>query len=65
MLQESHSLGLDQLVDHIAEHCPDSIEAFISLTDVGEAHLVEEDFLDDEDGDGLAQLRAGLHDPET
>jgi hypothetical protein len=30
-----------------------------------EAHVVEEDLLDNESGHGLGQLRPGLHDPQA
>jgi hypothetical protein len=65
VLEQTDSLLLDQLVDHVAEDGADGVEAFVRLADVGEASVVEEDFLDDEDGDGLAQLGAGLHDAEA
>lgn len=65
MLEQTNCLRLDELGDHVTEHGANCIEAFVGLADVGKAHLVEEDFLDDEYGDRLAEFRAGLHDAQT
>ena len=65
MLEQPGGLLLHQLGDHVAEHGPDGIEALVRGADVVEAIVVEEDLLDDEDGDRLAQLRSGLHDAEA
>ncbi len=35
MFEESHSLSLDKLVDHIAQDGADSIEPFVGMTDIG------------------------------
>ena len=42
-----------------------SVEPVVSLADVVEASLVQENLLKDEGGDGLAELGAALHDPQT
>lgn len=65
MLEESDGLCLHELGDHVAEHCADSIEALVRLADVGEAHFVEEDLLDDENGDRLTELAPRLHDAQA
>ena len=65
MLQETHRLGLNELVDHVAEYGADGVEAFVRVADVRQAGLVEQDLLDDEDGDGLGQLRACFHDAQA
>ena len=65
MLQETHRLSLNELIDHVAEYGADGVEAFVRVADVGQASLVEQYLLDDEDGDGLGQLRACLHDAQT
>jgi len=65
VLEQTDGLLLDQLVDHVAKHGADGVEALVRLTDVGQAGIVEQDLLDDEDRDGLAQLGAGLHDAEA
>jgi hypothetical protein len=65
VLEQTDGLLLDQLVDHVAKHGADGVEALVRLADVCQAGVVEKDLLDDEDGDGLAQLRARLHDAEA
>ena len=65
MLQQPDRLLLHQLRDHIAQHRPDGVEALVGLADVRQAHVVQQDFLHDEDGDGFAELRPGLHDAEA
>lgn len=65
MLKQSGSLLLDQLAHHVAENGADCIEPLISGADVVEAIVVKKDLLHDEDGDSLAELRAGLHNSQT
>ncbi len=65
MLQKSCSLLLNKLVNHVAENSSDRIEALVSRTNVVQAVVVEQDLLDDKDGNGLAQLRASLHDAQA
>jgi hypothetical protein len=65
VLEESDRLGLDKLIDHVAEYGSDGEKALIGVTDIGEACLVEEDLLHDEDRDRLRKFRASLHDAET
>lgn len=65
MLQQADRLLLDELRHHVAEHGADGVEALVRVADVGEAHVVEQDLLHDEDRDRLAQLRARLHDAQT
>lgn len=65
MLQQPHSLLLNKLVDHVAQNGSHGIKPLISLTDVLKAKIVEEDLLNDENGHGLAQFAASLHDTET
>ncbi len=65
MLEEPGSLLLDQLGDHIAQDGADGIEALVGGADVVQAVVVQQDLLDDKDGDGLAKLRAGLHDAQA
>lgn len=65
MLQEANSLGLDERLDHVGEDGSDSVEALVRLTDILQSEVVEEDLLDDEDGNRLGQLRASLHDTQT
>lgn len=65
MFEEPNRLGLDELVDHVAEDGTNGEEALVGVTDVGEPGLVKEDLLHDEDRDGLGKLRAGFHDAEA
>ena len=65
MLKKSHRLLVDQLSDHVAENCANSVETLVSLTNVLQAHIVKQDLLDDEDSNSLAELRASLHDTEA
>ena len=65
MLEQSDGLALDELVDHVGQNRPDRVETLVRLADVGEPEVVEQDLLDNEDGDRLGQLRPSLHDPQT
>lgn len=65
MLEQSDSLCLDKLLDHIAQHSADCVEPLVGLTDVGESHLIEQDLLDNKDRNCLGQLRASLHDAQA
>ena len=56
---------LDQLIDHVAENGPHSVEPFVRVADVRQTSLVEENLLDDEDGDSLGELRARFHDAQA
>lgn len=56
---------LDELCHHVAQDGSYGIEPFVSSTNICEANIVEEDFLYNEDGHGLAEFRPGLHDPEA
>lgn len=61
MLEQPHRLRLDKLIDHIAQDSTDGIETFVRMANIRQPGLVKEDFLDDEDGDGLGELGSGLH----
>ena len=65
VLQQSDSLGLHQLVYHIAQHRPHGIEPLVRMADIRQTGFVQQDLLDDEDRNGLGELRAGLHDPQA
>ena len=56
MLEEADCLLLHKLVDHVAQHSPDCVEALVCLADVRKANIIEQDLLDNEDGDCLAEL---------
>lgn len=56
MLEKTNCLLLHELVDHVAQYSPDCVEALVCLTDVRKADIIEQDLLNDEDGDRLAEL---------
>jgi hypothetical protein len=56
---------LDELVNHVAKNSPHSVKALVRLADVCESNVIEQNFLNDEDGNGLAQLRPCFHDPQA
>ena len=53
MLQQPNRLLLYQLGDHVTKHGADRIKALICLADVRQSHIVEQNLLDDKDGDRL------------
>ena len=65
MLQQPNSLSLHQLVYHIAQHGPNGVEPLVRMADIRQTRLVQQDLLDDEDSNGLGELRSGLHDPQA
>lgn len=65
MLQQSRSLLFYQLTDHIAKNCPDSVEPLIGSTDIVQTVVIQQNLLNNEDGDSLTELRTGLHDAEA
>ena len=65
VLQEPRGLLLDQLSNHIAQNCTDGVEPLVGSANVVQAVVVQQDLLHDEDGDRLAELRAGLHDAQA
>jgi len=65
MLEQPNRLLLHQLGNHVAEHSSYRIEPLVSLTDVGEPHIIQQDLLNDEDGHRLGKFGAGLHDAEA
>lgn len=65
MLEQPNSLLVNQLVYHVAEDGADGIEALVRLANVRQPKVIEEDLLNDEDGDRLAKFRPGFHDTQT
>ena len=65
MLQEPHSLLVNKLSDHITENSANSVESLVGLADVLQSHVIEQDLLNDEDSNGLAEFRPSLHDTEA
>jgi hypothetical protein len=65
VLEEPHSLLFNQLVHHIAQNGAHGVEALISLADIAQPDVIQQNLLDDEDSNSLAELRSSLHDAET
>jgi hypothetical protein len=61
MLKEADGLLFDKLIDHVAQNCANCVEALVCLTDVGQADVIKQYFLNDEDGNGLAEFGTRLH----
>lgn len=65
MLQKPDCLRIDQIVHHRTQDGAHGIESLVCLTDVRQAEIIEQDLLNDEDGDCFGEFRSGLHDAET
>jgi len=65
VFEKSCRLLLHKLRDHIAEHRTNGVKSLICRTNVIQAMVIKKDFLDNEDGNGLAELRARLHDSKA
>jgi hypothetical protein len=65
MLQQPNRLLIHQLRNHITQDRPYGIKSLVRLADVLQSHVVEQDLLHDEDGDGLAEFRTGFHDAQA
>jgi hypothetical protein len=65
MLQQADSLLLHKLVDHVAKDGANRVEALVSLANVCQTDIVEQDLLDDKDCHSLAEFRACLHDTKA
>lgn len=65
VLEKTGRLLLDELSNHIAKYSPNGIEPLIGGADVVETVVVQQYLLHDEDGDRLAELGPGFHDPKA
>jgi hypothetical protein len=65
MLQQPYCLLVHELSNHITQDGTHSIKALICLTNILQAHVIQQDLLNDEYRNGLAELGAGLHDAEA
>lgn len=65
MLQQTHRLLFNKLVDHVGKNSSNSVESLVSLTDVLQAEVIEQDLLDDEDSDRLAEFATCFHDAQA
>ena len=61
VFQQPCRLLLNELRNHIAEYRANSVETLICSANVIQSMIIQEDLLDDKDGNGLAELRACLH----
>lgn len=65
VLEQAHRLLLDQLSDHITEYGAHSVETLICRTNIRQANIIEKNLLHNENGNGFAEFRPGLHDAKT
>ena len=65
MFQEPDSLTLLKLNYHITQHSAHSIEPLVRLADVVEAHVVQQDLLDDEYCYCFREFRTCFHDAQA
>ncbi len=65
MLEQPHSLLLNQLCDHIAQDRTYSVKPLICMTNVCKPYIIQQYLLHNEDRNGLAELRARLHDAKA
>jgi len=65
MFEQADSLLLHKLVHHVAEHRTHCVEPLIRLANIRQPDIIQENLLDNEDGDRLAELRTRLHDPKA
>lgn len=65
MLEEANGLSVCEIVDHDSQNIDDGVEALIGMANICQTDLVQQDFLDDENGDRLGELCAVLHNPQT
>lgn len=65
MLQEPDGLLVNELSDHITKNSANSVESLVGLADVLQSHVIEQDLLNDEDSNSLAEFRSSLHDTEA
>lgn len=61
VLEQPDCLLLDQLSDHVAKDSAHSIESLICRTNIRQANVIEKDLLHNENRNGLAEFRPGLH----
>lgn len=65
VLQEAGRLLLHKLGNHVGEHSANGIESLVGRADVVESAVVEQNLLNNEDGNGLTQFGSSLHDSEA
>jgi len=65
MFKEPGRLLLDKLRYHVAQNCPDGIEALIGGADIVQPVVIKQNFLHNENGHRLAKFRPSLHNSEA
>jgi hypothetical protein len=65
MFEQPCRLLFDQLGNHGAEDGSHRVETLVGGADVVQAVIVQQDLLDDKDGNRLAEFRACLHDAQA
>lgn len=56
MLQKPDCLRIDQIVHHRTQDGAHGVESLVCLTDVRQAEIIEQDLLNDEDGDCFGEF---------
>jgi hypothetical protein len=65
VLKKARRLRLNKLSHHVTQDCANCIKALVGGTNVVKPIVVEQDFLNNEDSNGFAKFRAGLHDTQA
>ncbi|KAG9679797.1 hypothetical protein KCU87_g247, partial [Aureobasidium melanogenum] len=65
MLEQTHRLLLNELVDHVGKDGSNSVESLISLANVLKAKIIEQNLLDNEDSNGLTEFATSFHDAQA
>ena len=65
VFEQANSLRLHKLIDHVAQNRSNRVKPFVCVADVGQAGLVKQDLLDNEDGDRLGEFGSSLHDSKA
>lgn len=65
VFKNTKGLCFNQLKNHVVEYGADGIKAFICLTNVGEAQIIQQNFLYDKDGHSFGDFCARFHDAQT
>jgi hypothetical protein len=56
MLQETDSLLLYELIDHVAKNGANCVKALVRLANIRKTDIVEQNLLNDEDSDRLTKF---------
>ena len=61
MLEKSDGLLFYELIDHIAKYGANCIEPLVCLADIGQADIVQQDLLDNENCHSFTQFGSSFH----